>query len=318
MLNFAATGRKRIAIRCLLLLALFMASARAVVPQRVVSINLCTDQLLVLLAQRDRIQSLSYLAANPEVSPVAELAAGIVENYGSAEEVLNFNPDLVLASVFGAHSTNAILKRLGIRLVEIPVARNIQEIRESIRTVAAAIGSPASGEALLKKFDRDLQAASLSPARVSAHPSDRFDLEGSPLRAARNAVAALFRENNVVYGSGTISGVFVKAAGMDNLADKLDHSAFSYMPLEILIEQKPDVIVQAQGTLRAARGILAYESLHHPAMQNLLEKSRLVRIPDSLWSCGSPAIVDAIAKLAAAHRQWREERKPRSLVDDAR
>ncbi|MCI0653242.1 MAG: ABC transporter substrate-binding protein [Methylococcaceae bacterium] len=281
------------------LIAAAITSTVAAGPQRIVSINLCADQLLLMLAKPDRIASVTYLATNPEVSPVAGLAKSIPQNYGSAEEVLNFRPDLVLASVFSTHSTNAILKRFGIPLLGIPVAKNIQDIRESIRMVAAAIGSPGAGENLLEEFDKTLAAASLSPAPP-------------------NAVAALYRENNVLYGSNTIAGSFTRAAGMENLADKLGLGGFSDLPLEILIEHEPDIIVQGSASPRAGSGILAYRNLYHPALHKLIEKRRLVRIPDRLWACGSPAIVRAIEQLAAVHRHWRDQRKLKSAVNDPR
>ena len=44
---------------------------------RIVSINLCTDQLLLLLAPRSRIASVSHLAANPLYSAYADRAGGL-------------------------------------------------------------------------------------------------------------------------------------------------------------------------------------------------------------------------------------------------
>ncbi len=42
------------------------ASAQAVEkPRRIVSLNLCTDQLVVLLADREAIASVTFLAADP-------------------------------------------------------------------------------------------------------------------------------------------------------------------------------------------------------------------------------------------------------------
>ncbi|MEO1895141.1 MAG: hypothetical protein ABGX32_02600, partial [Methylococcales bacterium] len=71
-------------------------------PQRIVSINLCTDQLLMLLAKRENIESVSYFAANPDASAMFEEAAGIRKNQGQAEEILQMKPDLILAGTFTA------------------------------------------------------------------------------------------------------------------------------------------------------------------------------------------------------------------------
>ena len=65
-------------------------------PTRIVSINLCTDQLLLQLVGHKRIASVTYLAADPYISYSANLAVGLVKNHGLAEEVVALNPDLTL------------------------------------------------------------------------------------------------------------------------------------------------------------------------------------------------------------------------------
>ena len=45
-------------------------------PQKIVSLNLCTDQLLMLLADPDQIASLSKIVDDPNVSFLAEKSAG--------------------------------------------------------------------------------------------------------------------------------------------------------------------------------------------------------------------------------------------------
>lgn len=271
------------------LIAAVFCSALAASPQRMVSINLCTDQLLLMLAEPSRIASVTHLARNPAVSPLAALAHGIPQNYGLAEEVLRFKPDLVLASVFTVHSTNALLRRLGVPVLEIPVANTIEDIREHILSVAVAIGNPETGAQLLERFDRRFAKARISPA---------------PPRA----VAALYRENNILYGANTIAGSFTRAAGFENLADRLGLDGFSDLPLEILIEQQPDIVIAGTRSLHARRGLLAYRNLHHPAFAKFVENRPLARIPDRLWACGSPAVVEAVRMLSALHLKWRHQK----------
>jgi iron complex transport system substrate-binding protein len=289
-------GRRIFSVVITVWTAAAVSAAAAATPERIVSINLCSDQLLLMLVEPRRIASVTYLAAKPTVSPLSSIAQGIPQNYGRAEEILMLRPDLVLASVFTTHSTNALLRKLGIPVLEIPVADSIDDIRANILKVATALGNPDNGKQLLENFEHRLSAASLSP---------------TPPRA----VAALYRENNILYGSNTIAGTFTHAAGYENLADKLGIGNFSDVPLEILIESQPDLVITGTGVLRAAPGIRAYRGLRHPALSNLLEKRWLVRIPDRLWACGSPAIVEAIRMLSALHLKWRSQKKPERDVD---
>ena len=92
--------------------AALMAAAEAK-PRRIVSINLCADQLLLMLAGRENIVSLSYFATNPEISYMAEAAHGIPVNHGRSEEILLLRPDLVLTGPFTTRTTAALLRRSG-------------------------------------------------------------------------------------------------------------------------------------------------------------------------------------------------------------
>ncbi|MEW8692284.1 MAG: hypothetical protein AB2535_14510, partial [Candidatus Thiodiazotropha endolucinida] len=62
------------AIATLLMLISGMAIA-AEPPRRVVSVNLCSDQLLLMLADPQQVASVSYLSRDPDSSFVADAAA---------------------------------------------------------------------------------------------------------------------------------------------------------------------------------------------------------------------------------------------------
>lgn len=50
-------------------------------PKRVVSINVCTDQLAILLAREGQLQSVSYLSQDPELSVMAAKARQLPANH---------------------------------------------------------------------------------------------------------------------------------------------------------------------------------------------------------------------------------------------
>lgn len=281
------------------LIPLAKAQADSARPRHIVSINLCADQFILLLAEPETIASVTYLADNPRVSALAKAARRIPKNYGQAEEILRFKPDLVLASVLSSHSTNALLRKLGIAVLEIQVATRIRDIRENIRKIAGAIGRSPYGAALLERFDRQLDALNQRPSTSSA-------------------VAALYRENNILYGANTLPGSFLSAAGLRNLADRIQLDGYSDLPLEILLEQQPDLLITGNGGVRARSGIRAYRNLAHPALLKLLARRQWVQVPERLWACGSPAIVEAIAILAAAHQNWKDSQGTNQARDEAR
>ena len=101
-------------------------------PQRIVSLNLCVDQILVDLVARQRIRALSHLAADASVSAVAKKARGIATTRGEPEQVVQFDPDLVIAGAFTTKATTSLLTRLGLRVLVMPLAQDFAGIRKAV------------------------------------------------------------------------------------------------------------------------------------------------------------------------------------------
>src|SRR5689334_12327258 len=69
-------------------------------PQRIVSLNQCTDLFVLMLAEPERIASLSFVSKQPQWTPpeyAAEIAS-IPINHALAEEILPAKPDLVVTT----------------------------------------------------------------------------------------------------------------------------------------------------------------------------------------------------------------------------
>ncbi len=257
-------------------------------PQTIVSINVCTDQLLMLLADREHIASISYLAVNKAISAMADKAVGIVQNHGLAEEIMLMNPDLILAGTFTSRATVFLLKKLAYNLIEIPVATNFDDIRQNIRTVANAIGEPERGQKMIRHFNQRLSA--LEASQNSTQP-----------------VAVFYRENNYTTGNHTLANTLLEAAGFINLATRLGISGSGYLPLETLITQNSDVIIL--GRRRNRKGTVAVASFDHPAFKLYARDRLAITISDPAWLCGTPFVLDAIDHLVSVRKTW-QNRQP--------
>ena len=116
------------AIACVLMLASHLPYATADAspkPQRIVSLGLCTDQLALLMLERTRIASLTHEATNAESSYMAAEAQGITQHNATAEDIIRFQPDLVISTTFGSPDTVRILKQLGYRVELLPLPQNV-------------------------------------------------------------------------------------------------------------------------------------------------------------------------------------------------
>jgi len=248
-------------------------------PRRIVSLDLCTDQLLVELVPRERIAAVTHLAADPTVSAIPEKARGILVTHGGAEDVLRLDPDLILAGPFGVRGTVDLLQRLGRRMVIVPQPQELAGVRAAVETVAEAVGEPAKGAALIADFDRRL--AALGRRGDGPQPT-----------------AVIYQIGGSVSGPGSLADAALAAGGFRNAATGYRLTRGGQVPLELLLASPPDLLVlsSAPGEYRT---VLA-DNLRHPAIAILRREHASIELPWRHWLCGTPHIVDAVEKLAAA------------------
>jgi iron complex transport system substrate-binding protein len=101
-------------------------------PHRIVSLNMCTDELVLRLADLEAIASVTWLSQDPRNANMAQLARAIPANHGLVEQVLALKPDLVVAGAYTTRSTVGLLKRVGAPLREFGVPRNLAEVRAQV------------------------------------------------------------------------------------------------------------------------------------------------------------------------------------------
>lgn len=273
---------------CTLLVAVLVAAqalAQATPPRRIVSLNLCTDEIVLDLVQRERIAAVSHLAADPLVSAVADRAQGLPWTRGEAENVLALEPDLVLAGTFTTPATLDLLERIGRRVVRVPQASDLDGIHAAIRAVAAAVHEQGRGEELVHAFGAALAAA-------------RADLP--PFHDAVLPSALIYQVNGLSAGAGSLADALIRAAGLRNHAASLGLGAGGALPLEVLAASPPDLVILT-GPADEYRTVVA-ENLRHPVLRAVLTARASVVVPWRLWLCGSHHAGEAVRRLAEARR----------------
>ena len=257
-------------------LAIAQANA-ATPPRRIVSMNLCTDQLIVQLVARDRIAAVSFLATDKTLSASAKELRGLPQIHASAEEVLALEPDLVIAGEYGTGSAIELLRRLGQQVLTVPLASDFATLRANLRLIATATGEEARGEALIKEFDDRLAGAR---STVTSRPT-----------------ALSYEVQSLASGAGSLIDAALDAAGYRNLARDLNLGRTGRLALEDLITAPPDLIVLANAP-DDFNTVLA-DNLRHPAFLQLLQRRPHVHLPMPYWMCATPKIAEAVEILAA-------------------
>jgi iron complex transport system substrate-binding protein len=278
----------RVTMRCVVL-ALAMLAATPVAaaepapkPQRIVSLYLCADQLLLQLVGRERIVSLDHLVTDADSSYMAAEAKGIPVNYGTAEEAIALKPDLVVTGPWAQRSRIDLLRRFGVPVLEVGLVDTFEGIRRETLRVAAALGEAERGRALVAAMD-----ARLAAARAEVPPGAR-------------PTAAVTMASGVAVGRGTLVDELLDVAGFDNLAARLGLDGYGYLPLESLVMARPDLLVVDRA--RPGRASLAAERLQHPVLRDLFDARHVVTLPERLWTCPGTFSAEAADILVRARR----------------
>ena len=245
-------------------------------PRRIVSLDMCADQLVVLLADPGQIAGLTEWSRDPRLSSVAARAASLPITHRSAEEVMALRPDLVVGAPFRTKAALAPLRAGGLRMIELPQSDGVAGIEESITVVAAAVGHSERGGAMIAGMRRELAAVGAPPGR--------------------GRVAAYYQRQGYLTGTGTLVDDMMRRVGLVNLSGRLDRPALSRISLEEMALARPDFLVMDAGTHDVAD--LGTAALHHPVLDKAVPRRRRFYIPQALTICGGPAYPRAVALLA--------------------
>ena len=249
------------------------APALAVPLPRIVSMNVCTDQLLLPLADPAQILGLSRFSRDAWQSWAAEQARRYPSLSGGAEDVLVLKPDVVLASLFDKRTTRELLKAQGLRLAEFSVPLSLDEVKAQIREMGEIVQHRDRAEAEIARLD-----AAMARARevvVEKHYS----------------VLPLSRRGWVA-GSDNLVSSLLSETGLFNAASELGVGGGGLVSLEEIVKAKPDFLLVSEAGERAEDDGSAF--LLHPALERLYPPSKRIVIPERLTVCGGVMLADAL------------------------
>ena len=242
------------------------AAAADAAPARVASLNLCTDELLLLLAAPRQIASVTHLSQKPEESSLWRAARRFPANDGSLLSVAGARPDLVLTMGGGARDRTVLARRLGVRIVELPYPERLADVQRSIVAVSTALGQPAAGRSLNQR----IAALKRSTPRAAA---DTLWIGGG---------------GRTVQASG-LAADWMRLAGMRQRAVTGDR-----VSLEQLLVRPPAVLLRSdyrQGQYSSEQRWLA-----HPLARRL-RAGRSIGTDGRAWTCMGPTLIPEIERL---------------------
>lgn len=247
-------------------------------PQRIVSLNLCADQYLLELADPAHVAALTHNARNPALSFGADKAMSWPVSDGNGEELMVLMPDLVIASRIRRPEIRAFLEAQKIPVLEIEPAHTFEDIRAQTELIAAAIGAPEKGAALIAQMERRLAAAK-ADARTD------------------KPTAAHYQRRGYLSGQATLMSEIMSWAGLENIAGRMGARRTQRVSMEILLAAQPEILVS--GTPAPGENDVGKEVLDHPALRSLYARARWIEIPEALTVCGGPSFPAAVETMQA-------------------
>ncbi|HWG04890.1 MAG TPA: ABC transporter substrate-binding protein [Beijerinckiaceae bacterium] len=247
------------------------------IPQRVASINLCTDQLLLTLADPGQIASLSPFARDPSLSFLAESAKNFPQNRGTGENIVALDADLVLTGGFDGTYTRALLATEGVAFDIVQPWSDFKTGEAALQALARRLGHPERGAALVGAIE-----AALAKVRGAA----------SHVTAPRTSL--VLQRRGYVFHAG-LTAEIAEIAGLHDAAPTMGVSKAAFVSLEALVAAHPDYLIVSDSDARPEDEGSAL--LAHPALEGLYPQGRRLVAPDRLAICegpSTPVLIEAL------------------------
>ena len=233
---------------------------------RVASLNLCTDELLLALAEPSQIVSVTHLSQQPLEYAGWKQARRYPKNDGSLLTVVGQRPDLILTMGGGVRDEAHIARRLGIRIVDLPYPHSVSDIETAITTVSRAVGQPANGARLNSR----IETLKRSKPTIA---SDTIWLGGGGRSVAATGLTA----------------EWMRLAGFRQRSLIGDR-----VTLEQLLVKPPAALLRSD--YRAGQYSAEQRWMMHPLAKGTT-KSRTIPTDGRAWTCMGPAMVAEVTRL---------------------
>ncbi len=249
-------------------------------PERVASLNLCTDQLVLELLNQDRIVSVTYLAKDPSISYLADRAKGLPQNHGLAEEILPLKPDLILAGAFTSRPTTSLLTGLGYRVIEFKMADNFHALQENIIKAGEILDESEKARRLVRDINLELDQITPSGRTISS---------------------VILQPSAAGLGNVSLLDDIFRMAKLTSISSGEGILGVGWLTLDRIIKAQPELIISDDDESWPSLGHLV---MRHPAYRAIRDKQgripSRVNLPANLWNCGGPQVVKAISILVDA------------------
>ncbi|MBC2777843.1 ABC transporter substrate-binding protein [Parasphingopyxis marina] len=246
-----------------------VAADDAAAPRRVVSLNMCTDELVLLLAAPEQVVSVTHLARSPHEFAFWRTARRYPANDSSVASVAGLRPDLIVTMGGLARDRERLARRLGADLLVLPFPASLDDIERSVTTLADRLGRRERGRHFVAALHR------LRSAKPDA------------------AIPALFLSGGgETHYPGSLGAQWLELAGVtapDDLGGRV--------PAERVLVAPPSVVIRSD--YRRAQTSRGHFWPGYRFIENA-HRTRTIWTDGRRWTCGGPALMPEIVRIREA------------------
>ncbi|ASJ74352.1 ABC transporter substrate-binding protein [Granulosicoccus antarcticus] len=260
----------------------------------VLSINLCVDQMVMLLADPAQISALSRLSRESSGSYFHDKAQNHAQAEPQAEDILPRAPDVVVTGPYNSRYTLSLLDEIGVEVETLQIADSVESMLDNIRRMGDILHQQARAESVIATLMQQL--AELDRRVDELDTAMRLSGRSSPR-------AAVYDANGYTVGHQSLRGEAMKRAGWHNVAADKGIESYGVLALEDMIHLAPDALIESpysKGTY--SRGQMLAE---HPALRQAGLDPMIISLPSNQTICAGPWLVDVIGQLVEARERLR-------------
>lgn len=247
-------------------------------PERIVSVTLGSDEMVLDLVEPERVAAVTFLAADEDYSFVVEAAAAVPVHLAeaNAEQIIALQPDLVFVASYTAAEVVDQLESAGLTVFRFMDFDSIDTLAEHVEIVGRLLGAEEQAKRLIDDLNARLRAVDERTAGRTLPRVLSYSL------------------SSWVPGAGTSVGEMMERAGAVNVAAELGVQDWQPLSLEQVIASDPDVLLVAASEVGFAKRLRSDPAL---AGVKAVREGRVYEVPSRYLTTVSHYLVDGVEYL---------------------
>jgi iron complex transport system substrate-binding protein len=268
-----------------------MALAIAKKPERIISVSLTTDEILLALIEKRRLAAVTGFSQDAAVSNIAAQVSDVPVKLSqlNVEVIVSLKPDIVFVADWSDASSVRQLRDAGLAVYQFKSPLTVKEIQSGIARIAAAVGEEGKGRALVQWMDGKFSAVA---SRLAGLPP------------GKRLTVMDYNTWSSSMGRGSSWDEIVRLAGLENAVAGLSADQYGSVPIskEKLLDLDPDILILPGWVYGDPAGADSFylQVVNDPALKTMkaVRLGRAHRMPENIKSSTSQYIVLAVEELA--------------------